>query len=90
MADEIKNAVEMENGAISEAALADIAGGLKLDADAVKKALKYAGVAVVAGGAIAGAAYGGKKLYDDYKEKNKPQPKSFLSGWFGSSDKKKK
>ena len=57
---------EFKNGLISEEALDEIAGGIKMDKESLKGYLKKAGVAVAGVAAIAatlgGTYYGGKKL----------------------------
>lgn len=59
---------KIEKGAISEEALEEIAGGLNISKDTLKKVAIGAGVTVIG---LAGIGYGGKKLYDHYKgEKN--------------------
>lgn len=59
---------EFKNGVISEEALGEIAGGLKISKSAVKKILAGACVGVLALGAAGGAAGGGYLLYNRYKK----------------------
>ena len=60
-----KSEKELKNGLISEEALDEIAGGIKMDRESLKGYLKRAGVAVVGVGTIAAGSalcyYGGKK-----------------------------
>ena len=60
------NMEEFKNGAISEEALDEIAGGLSLSPSAVKKALLAAGIGVLAAGGI-GAGYLG---YNELSKKD--------------------
>ena len=59
---------EFKNGVISEEALGEIAGGLKISASTVKKVLAGAGVGILALGAAGSAAGGGYLLYNRYKK----------------------
>lgn len=59
---------EFKNGVISEEALGEIAGGLKISKSAVKKILAGACVGVLALGAAGGAAGGGYLLYNKFKK----------------------
>ncbi len=60
-----KSEKELKNGLISEEALDEIAGGIKMDKESLKGYFKKAGIAVVGAASIAGAGvlgyYGGKK-----------------------------
>ena len=56
-----KSEKELKNGLISEEALDEIAGSIKMDRESLKGYLKKAGVTVVGAGLIAGGYYGGKK-----------------------------
>ncbi len=53
---------EIERGVISEEALDDIAGGLKIDKAKLIKGLKYAGIAITGAGALAVTSVGFYKL----------------------------
>lgn len=64
---------EFKNGAISEEALEEIAGGLKMPKITLKKVLIGAGVAILAAG---GAAAGGGIAYASYKAGQKSGKKS--------------
>ncbi len=76
------NMKEIKNGVISEEALEEIAGGLKISKSTVKKVLATAGVVVGALGALgatAGIGYGGYKLATRGKKEegsNKPEVKA--------------
>ena len=71
------NMEEIKNGVISEEALEEIAGGLKISKSTVKKALTAAGVIVGALGAIGGGVGGGYLVYDKFfKNKTVEGPKS--------------
>ena len=59
---------EFKNGVISEEALGEIAGGLKMSKSAVKKILAGACVGVLALTAAGGAAGGGYLLYNKFKK----------------------
>ena len=64
---------KIEKGVISEEALEEIAGGLKISGyeiskDTLKKVAIGSGVTVIGLAGLAGIGYGGKKLYDHYKE----------------------
>ena len=62
---------KIEKGVISEEALGEIAGGLNISKDTLKKVAIGAGVTVLGLAGLAGIGYVGKKLYDHYKgEKN--------------------
>lgn len=71
---------ELKNGLISEEALDEIAGGIKMDKESLKGYLKKAGVAVAGAAAIAASAglagyYGG--LFGGKGEKKDKQPTNF-------------
>lgn len=59
---------KIEKGVISEEALEEIAGGLNISKDTLKKVAIGSGVTVIGLAGLAGIGYGGKKLYDHYKE----------------------
>ena len=59
---------EYKNGAISEEALEEVAGGLKMDKEKLKKTLALAGVGIVTAGLV---GYGGYKLFG---KKGEEQP----------------
>lgn len=70
---------EMKNGMISEEALDEVAGGLKVDKAKLTKALKAVGVGIGVLGAVGGTGaviYGAKKAYDKshpvFGPENKP------------------
>lgn len=63
------NMEEIKNGVISEEALDEIAGGLKISKSTVKKALTAAGVIVGALGAIGGTTIAGYEIYKHKKNK---------------------
>lgn len=60
---------KIEKGVISEEALEEIAGGLNISKDTLKKVAIGAGVTVLGLAGLAGIGYVGKKLYDDSKDK---------------------
>ena len=64
---------EIKNGVISEEALEEIAGGLKISKSTVKKALTAAGVIVGALGAIGGGVGGGYLVYDKFFKNKKAE-----------------
>ena len=77
---------EIEKGIISEEALDNIAGGLKIagieiDKGTLIKSLKYAGVAIAGAGALAGTAAGFYKLgkVREYQEIKKEEKREKLS-----------
>ena len=66
---------EFKNGVISEEALEEIAGGLKISTSTIKKVLAGAGVGILALSAASGIAGGGYLLYNKFKGKsNGPAP----------------
>ena len=65
------NMEEIKNGVISEEALEEIAGGLKISKSTVKKVLATAGVVVGALGAIGGTTIAGYEIYKYNKNKKK-------------------
>lgn len=64
---------EIKNGVISEEALDEIAGGLKISKSTVKKVLATAGVVVGALGALGGGVGGGYLVYDKFFKNKKPK-----------------
>lgn len=60
---------KIEKGVISEEALEEIAGGLNISKDTLKKVAIGSGVTVLGLAGLAGIGYVGKKLYDDSKDK---------------------
>lgn len=86
---------EIKNGVISEEALDEIAGGLKISKSTVKKVLATAGVVVGALGAIGGTVTIGKvahklrkKHVDDFPLYEKGEPKNDPSKSFKLTDMK--
>lgn len=65
------NMEEIKNGVISEEALDEIAGGLKISKSTVKKALTTAGVVIGTLGAIGGTTLAGYEIYKHNKNKKK-------------------
>ena len=63
------NMEEIKNGVISEEALDEIAGGLKISKSTVKKALTAAGVVIGTLGAIGGTTLAGYEIYKHKKGK---------------------
>ena len=64
---------EIKNGVISEEALEEIAGGLKISKSTFKKALTAAGVVVGALGALGGGVGGGYLVYDKFFKNKKAE-----------------
>ena len=62
---------EIKNGVISEEALEEIAGGLKMPKLNLKNVLAAAGVAVVALSTIGGTTVAGYEIYKHKKNKKK-------------------
>lgn len=58
---------ELKNGIISEEALDEVAGGLSINKETLKKGLKKAGIAVAGTAVVVGTIYEGKKLYGHIK-----------------------
>ena len=85
---------KIEKGVISEEALEEIAGGLNISKDTLKKVAIGSGVTVIGLAGLAGIGYGGKKLYDHYKkptatpetEDNDPRDDYNPNGWATPDD----
>lgn len=71
---------EFKNGVISEEALGEIAGGLKMSKSAVKKILAGACVGVLALTAAGGAAGGGYLLYNKFWKKGLVEGQRYKKG----------
>ena len=66
------NMEEFKNGAISEEALDEIAGGLSVSSSTVKNVLLAAGIGVLAAGSGFGGAIGMKEYMKSQKKKRTP------------------
>ena len=77
---------KIEKGIISEEALEEIAGGINISKETLKKVAIGAGVTILGSAGLAGIGYIGKKLYDGYKSKGVTHLEDSDNGFIDSNE----